>query len=180
VNRTWLVLGLVLSLGVNIGLIGSAWLRERAGGRFAQEVERGAEPGVRLADRLELEGDVRERFLARQRRLADEVRALRPRIGQLERQLRRELVADTPDRARVEAAQRELVEATSALDRAFLANVLDSREILDGRAERQFLRFLERFPGLRRALAREPREFGPRGPGEGPPPHAGPGGPPPR
>jgi hypothetical protein len=168
VTRPWLVVGLVLSLGVNIGLVGSMLLRGRTEGRMARDFEPGGDPGVRLADRLALEGDVRERFLARQRRLAGEVRELRPRIGRLERELRHELVAREPDRARVEAVGRELAELTSAIDRAFVENVFDTREILDGRAEREFLRFIERFPGLRRAMSREPRDFEPRRPFPGP------------
>ena len=92
-TRPWLVLGLVLSLGVNVGLVGSMLLRERSAGRMARDFGHGGDPGVRLADRLALEGEVRERFLARQRRLADEVRELRPRIGRLERDAAAVLVA---------------------------------------------------------------------------------------
>lgn len=172
-KRFWVVLALVLSLGVNVGLIGAALLRERMIDRFQRELAPGGDPGLRLADRLELAGETRTRFLAQQRRLADAVRELRPKIGELERRLRRELVAPAPDRARVEEISRALGEATLALDRAFIDNVLATREILDGRAERDFLRFVERFPGARRALGgdRPPRRpF--RGPQDrrGPPP----------
>ena len=186
-KRFWLVLALVLSLGVNLGLVGAAFLRQRAADRFARELGPGGDPGVRLADRLELEGDVRVRFLAQQRELAEAVRELRPRVGRLERQLRHDLIARSPERARVEATQRELAEASQELERAFVENVLATREILDGRAERDYLRFVERFPGARRAFGadREPRRpFGgprdrPRGFPEGGPRPEGPGGPPP-
>jgi hypothetical protein len=188
-KRFWLVLALVLSLGVNLGLVGAALLRQRAADRFAGEPGPGGDPGVRLADRLELEGDIRERFLEQQRELADAVRELRPRIGRLDRELRLELVSRSPERAKVEAARRALADATEALDRAFTENVLATREILDGRAERDYLRFIERFPGRRRALGGErdfrrpfggPRDRPPGPPGGGPPGprHDGPVGPP--
>jgi hypothetical protein len=151
VKRSWWALALVLSLGVNVGLVGMMLWRHRAVDRWTESRAAGDhDPGARLADRLRLRGDVRERFLARQRELAGTVRELRPRIVRLEGALRRELVAPSPDRERVAAIHGELAEATRALENAFTDNVLDTREILDGRAEREFLRFVERFPGARR------------------------------
>jgi hypothetical protein len=171
-RRALLVLGLVLSVGVNLGLIGAAALRQRRLDREAPPRERLREmlreplrerlgpPGAHLADRLRLEGDVRERFLVRQRELAAKVRELRPRIGDLERELRRELAAAEPDRTRIDAIPGELAALQSALDRAFAESVLATREILDGDAEREYVRFVERFPGPRRGFGdgRPPRD----------------------
>jgi hypothetical protein len=182
VRRGWLVLALILSLGVNFGLVGAALLRHHGGGRFGggEGFERGdfrermrermgaepreprhdplRDPGVRLADRFHLEGDVRERFLARQRELAEKVRELRPRIAGLERELREEIVAKNPDRARIEAIPAELAAATSELERAFAGSVLATRELLSGDAEREYLRFVEHFPGARRGRFDDDRE----------------------
>ena len=170
-KRGLLVLALVLSVGVNLGLLGAAVMRHRRSDhgdwmhdRFRDRVREGeggrfGDPGARLADRLHLEGDVRQRFLARQRELAAKARELRPRIGELERELRRELTSPEPDRERVAAIPGELAAAQSELERAFADSVLQTRELLDGEAEREYLRFVERFPGSRRPFQ------------EGPPPH---------
>lgn len=156
-RRSWLVLALLLSLGANVGLVGVAWLRLRAQAA-PPEAPRlfDREPGTRLADRLGLEGDTRSRFLSLQRELGERLREIHPRLVRLERDLRGELVAPEPDPARVEALQRELAEATLALDRAFAASVLESRELLAGPKERAYLRFVERFP-LRPGFDRDPR-----------------------
>jgi hypothetical protein len=168
---------------VNLGLVGAALLRHHGGGRFGGRpgFERGdlgermrerigeerrdpfGAPGVRLAERLHLEGDVREGFLDRQRELSEKVRELRPRIAELERELRREIVAGNPDRARIAAIPAELAAATAELERAFAESVLETRELLHGDAERDYLRFVEHFPGARRGRpdggeARRPRE----------------------
>ena len=164
-KRGLLVLALVLSVGMNLGLLGAAvvrhrrfdhgdWERDRFRDRFRDGVPgRFDDPGARLADRLRLEGDVRQRFLARQSELAGKARELRPRIADLERELRRELVAAEPDRERVAAIPGELAAAQSELERAFAESVLATREVLDGDAERDYLKFVERFPGARRPFA---------------------------
>jgi len=172
VKRGLVVLALVLSVGINLGLVGFALVRHHGFGHRGAHGERWrdipresgrdrfADPGARLADRLGLEGDVRERFLAGQRELAGRARELRPRIADLERELRRELIAPAPDRERVAAIPGELAAAQSELERAFAGSVLATREILDGDAERDYLRFVERFPGARRPFTegRPPRD----------------------
>ncbi len=181
-RRHWVIVALVLSLGVNLGLVGAAWLRHRAPGREAPQFDPGAEPGLRLADRLELEGGTRERFLALQRELVETARELRPRIARLERELRVELVAERPERQRIDSVRDQLGQASQELDRAFVENVLATREVLDGDAERAYLRFVERFPSARRALGsdrdsrrrleswRNRRDAPPPGPGDREPP----------
>ncbi len=168
-NRRSLVgLALVLSIGVNVGFAATAFLRHRVIERIREGPPPGREPGEFLADRLDLDPATRARFLARQRELARTVRELRPRVGDLERDLRAELVSDAPDRARIASLQDDLAAVARELDRAFTDAVLDSREILDGPAERRYLRFVERFPGARRPFVdggppRPPGADAPRG-----------------
>lgn len=163
-RRSWLVFALLLSLGINVGLVGVAWLRLRAQATRAEAPRYfDRDPGARLADHLGLQGETRSRFLSLQRELGGRVREIRPLLSRLERELRRELVSPHPDAARVEALQREIAEATLALDRAFAASVIASREILDDRAKHAYLRFVERFP-LRPGLDRERDPRRPPGP----------------
>ncbi len=86
-RRNWLFLALLLSVGINCGLLGMGILRHRllagsaASDRFDRfdHSHRAERPpgrqGARLADRLELAGEERERFLALQRELAETVHA---------------------------------------------------------------------------------------------------------
>ncbi len=172
-RRNWIFLALLLSVGVNCGLLGMAVVRHR----LAATLERGDRPpgrdGARLADRLELKEDVREQFMKLQRELAERVRDGRRKIDAGRRELRRELTSPEPDRARIEELLLAIDREQNALDQALVENVLAARELLDGPAEREYLRFVERFggalngprpPGLRPGLppdSRPPR-FGGR------------------
>jgi Spy/CpxP family protein refolding chaperone len=164
-RRHWLFLALLLSVGVNCGLLGMGIARHRMmerstgaergdraqGDRTDGERLHGDRPrddrprdGARLADRLELTGESREKFLLLQRELAERVRAGRTSIDSSRRELRHELVSAEPDRARVEELLSAIQREQDALDRALVANVLAAREVLDPPAEREYLRFVER------------------------------------
>lgn len=158
-RRNWLFLALLLSVGINCGLLGMGILRHRllagsaAPDRFDRfdHSHRAERPpgrqGARLADRLELAGEERERFLALQRTLAETVHAGRLRIDEARQDMRRELISPQPDRVRVEALLADIVRQQETLDRALVDNVLAARDLLDGEAEREYLRFVERFGG---------------------------------
>lgn len=178
-KRYALAIALLLSLGVNVGLIGMQLVRSRE----AERRERGTRwseqaIGERLARRLNLDGNERERFLGQQRKLARSVLEGRRRIHALRGELRAELVAPAPDRARVDTLLAEIVAAQAAIDRAVAENVLESRALLSGDAERAYLRFVERFAGemgpgrdgLPRFPGGAPRGARPPGRGAAPPP----------
>lgn len=181
-RRQGIFLALLLSLGVNCGLVGMGIARHRMEVQRERDFRPPGREGARLADRLALAGEARESFLRLQRELGERVHAGRRQIDEARRDLRRELTSPEPDRERVEGLLGDLNRAQDALDRAFVDNILAAREVLDGRAEREYLRFVERFGA---AVA------GPRPPG--PPPDrlrqrpgarrlqgfAGPDGPPP-
>lgn len=151
-RRGWLVVALLLSLGVNLGLVGAAVVRRHALERW-ERIRMGEERppegfGRRIAERLDLGEAERERFVAVQRALVERTAEGRRRIGELRRELRRELLAAAPDRPRIDALLDELGREEAALNRAFVDSVLDSREVLGARRTEAYLRFLERFaPG---------------------------------
>ncbi|MEO7795850.1 MAG: periplasmic heavy metal sensor [Thermoanaerobaculia bacterium] len=165
-RRNWIFLALLLSVGVNCGLLGMGIARHRMLAERAREHSDRppGRDGARLADRLELTGSARESFLRLQRELAERVHAGRRRIDDARRDLRLELISPEPDRARVEALLAGVLREQEALDRALVANVFAAREVLDGPAEREYLRFVERFGS---AVA------GPRPPGPPLPPGEG-------
>jgi len=137
---------------------------------------------LRLADRLGLEGEKRERFLEIQRQFVAGTREQRRRMAELHRELRQELLAPQPDRRRVQAVLQEIGRTYAELEGAVARDVLDSREVLDPEQERIFLEFVRRLraaaqvaPGggqrplnwrERRPLLRRWRERGLPPPGE--------------
>jgi hypothetical protein len=165
VKRGWLIVALLLSVGVNLGLVGVAVAR-RLGLERWERAARGEAPppatlGRRLADRLGVPEERRDRFVEIQRELVERTFAERREVMRVRLELRRELLAPAPDRARIDELLAELGRREAALDRAFVDGVLASRETLDARELELYLRFLER-------AAPRPG-FGPRGgPGGGP------------
>lgn len=188
-SRGALVVALLLSLGVNLGLIGIGVARRRAierywgegrpvdlpadrlserirqhdvpGGGFRPEGFPEEVLGDRLADRLGLEAERRERLVSAVRRMGVGVGDSRREIRRIREAIRREIGAGAPDRARVDALLDELAGAEVRLNRAFVDGVLDARSGLDEDESRQLLLLMAEF-GLGRTLGE------PRGPGPGP------------
>jgi Spy/CpxP family protein refolding chaperone len=180
VRRWGLALALLLSLGVNIGILATLAVRRGAGappdrpGRpeeprpLPPETGGEAEPRrvLRLADRLGLEGEQRRRFVRLHGRFFVETMRLRMEQAETFRELRRELTAPEPDRRRIEELTRASARAHLALQEAMAKNVIAARELLDPDQERLYLDIISRIrpPGLagepdrpRRPPPRQPR-----------------------
>jgi Heavy-metal resistance len=149
VKRWWLVLALLLSLGVNVGILATiavARLRPAA----AQKAPQGP-PEKRLAkvaDRLGLAGEERQRFLALQRRFFTATSAERKRLQAIYRQVRRELVSPQPDPVRLERLLEESSRVYLGIERSVSANVLATRKVLTPEHEAVFLDLIEKLrPG---------------------------------
>ncbi len=134
-NRRWLSVLLLLSVGMNVGILATMALRHR------QATARAEAPAPRnldaVADRLELEGETRERFLALHRTFFREMGENRKRATLSQRALRAELVRREPDRAEVDRLHSER-------SRLMVEVMFDSRDLLDGRQERLYLVFFNR------------------------------------
>jgi len=181
VRRWGLVLALLLSLGVNVGILATLATqrgREEATAPlpappppFDRRPDDG--PGARppgpggpqrrlqwLVEEMRLEGEERRRFLAIQRRFFATTREERRVLAELHRELRQELLAPEPRRARIDALVQQIGASYAKLEGAMAANVVDSRAVLDGEQERLFLEFVRRlragqgrrFPPGRRPL----------------------------
>ena len=190
-RRWWLVIALVLSVGINIGWIAQGLLdpnktppadelpapgpepgAERPPGRHGEGPSPDLFIGVfeRIANELALEGEPRQQFLELQRAFVTRVLEGHEQVRTLRQQLRSELTGETPDRARID----ELLESTAAAElereKAFIDNLLATRELLDPEQDRRFMSFVERLRDLRQIGRRwhgepEGREgFGPRRP----------------
>lgn len=145
-KRWWLVIALVLSIGMNLGLLIALALSSPALVQLQQGVMRPTAPGrlQQLADRLGIEGDVRRRFLQRQRQFFAETAAPRGRLPEIRREVRAELTRPHPDRARIDELLREGSGIFLMLERAVVANVLDSRAMLPPDAERKYIDLISR------------------------------------
>lgn len=157
-RRWWLAIALLLSLGVNLGIL-AVLLTHRAGPRAERPALEEPGPGrpgnqrfpgeppprvVRLADRLGLEGEQRRRFIALQRRFFVETVRLRTERAEIQRELRRELTAPEPDRERVQTLLRESARTVLALEQALAKNVMATRELLDPEQEELYLDIISR------------------------------------
>jgi len=155
VRRWGLALALLLSVGVNIGILATLAVR-RGGALNRPDRPHPEKPGpmaeepplraTRLADRLGLEGEQRRRFLRLQGRFFAETVRLRTEQAEVFRELRRELAAPEPDRQKIEELTRASARAHLALQQAMVKNVTATREILDPDQERLFLDIVSRLP----------------------------------
>jgi len=139
VKRWWVVIALLLSVGINIGLV-TAILTSRL--RMSREEERQPPPIQRLqklADRLGLSGEPRRRFIDFQKDFFQETARDRKRLGVVNRALRRELTAEKPDPRRVEQLTQESSGLYLTLERALAGNVLATRKLLDPDQEQTYL-----------------------------------------
>jgi hypothetical protein len=196
-RRWWLVIALLLSVGLNLGILVAIGARLAARPRPAPrpELQEANSPGdpvqrlARFADRLKLEGETRRKFLDIQWDLFQETTRLRLQLGEVHRELRRELARGEADRQRIDGLLQESSRLYLALERALVDNVYATRGLLGPEKEREYLKMIGRMrvpnpgPGIanpaaggpppRRPMLERLRErrqrFGERR-GEGPPP----------
>ena len=157
-KRWWLVIALLLSLGAKLGLLaGRAWQRSPGSGLpgsgpavdSSPAAERPPRFALRMAGELGLRGEQREAFLERQRLFLEQTLDARDRFGRLQAELRRTVIAGEPDRQAVDQLLVEISEAHVDLERAFVNNLLDTRELLGPEQERRFMRLLQQLRSSR-------------------------------
>jgi hypothetical protein len=176
-SRWWLIIALLLSVGLNVGILAAIGARRaavpgpqaaRAQGQMDPTKPANNDPVprlARLADRLKLEGEPRRRFLDIQWNLYQETTRLRLDLGEVHRALRRELTRPDPDRQRVEGLLAESSRLYLALERSLVNNVFATRELLGPEKEAEYLKVVGRLrvpnpgPGLMNPTA-EPRKPG--------------------
>jgi len=182
VRRWWVLIGLLLSLGVNAGILATLGVQHFRGDREPRPQEGGPPPPPEemqpeemrpnlspLADRLGVSGEARRRFIATQEQFVSRMREQRFKLMQLQAELRAALLAEHPDRERIDAITRQLGETYGAQDRALAESILAAREILTPDQQERFLSFVEsrlhqlrgggRPPGMRPRLWPPRRQF---------------------
>jgi heavy-metal resistance protein len=153
-RRWWLVIALLLSVGLNVGILAAIAARRAA--EPPPAMDRGPRPEManpggdplpklpRLADHLGLEGEERRKFLDIQWNLYQETSRLRLQLGEVHREIRRELTRPEPDRGQLDRLLNESARIYLALERSLIKNVLATRELLDSEQERQYMALIGR------------------------------------
>ena len=165
-KRWWILIALLLSLGINIGLLAGRAFQPRPtadGGERGDVPERPRgdrlPPVVhRMADELGLGGKKRRAFIEIQRDFFEQTLSARGRMARIQGRVRGEVTSGDPNRETLDALLVELSEAHIDLERAFVYNLLDSRELLDAGQERRFMRFLHRMHQVRSEVEKRFRE----------------------
>ncbi len=179
-RRWWLVIALLLSVGLNVGILAALAVRRGApppeprGPQMPGKTPDIATPAggdplprlPRLADRLGLEGEERRKFLDIQWNLYQQTSRLRLQLGEVHREIRKEMTRDEPDRRKLEPLLNESARIYLALERSMVNNVLATRELLGPEQERQYLALIGRLRIGGNAGAGP--GFGGPGPGLGP------------
>jgi|CXWL01.1.fsa_nt_gi hypothetical protein len=132
------------------------------GGRTPADRGVGQSPAVglrldRLSDELGLEGSPRERFNQIQREFLSSAWHVRGSLRIAEAEMRRELFAPEPDRARLAEIQGRIEASRSELETLLIDTVLRSRELLDPAQEAIYIRVIGR---LRQAALSAPPQAG--------------------
>src|SRR6185312_849142 len=145
-ERGWLVIVLLLSPGLHVGILAAVAARRLgpggAGAKAPGAANQPPDPLPRLpqlANRLGLEGEERRRFLDVQWNLYQETSHLRLQLGEVHRDLRRELIRPEPDKAQVDRLLAESARIYLTLERALVNNVLATRERLGPDREKEYL-----------------------------------------
>ncbi|HEX4953201.1 MAG TPA: periplasmic heavy metal sensor [Thermoanaerobaculia bacterium] len=176
-RRWWLVLALMLSLGINVGVVAMLLVeRLRATAVSRNETPPPVLQGVaeRFGARLGLEGEQRDRFVQVQRAFVDRTWGQRRRLLVLREELRRELARDEPDLERIDGLLAETSRIQAELDRALVEMVLEVHGMLSPEQREPFLRGLGRLRDGGGAVRRPMRPLsGQRGPGGRRPPPEG-------
>ncbi len=163
----WLVIALLLSVGLNVGLFANRMLGQRSDRENlaedsiedpAPQDDRVPRVVYRMADELDLQGEKREAFVAVQRNFFEETLSARGRMARLQKEVRRQILSDAPDRQALDEVLTALSKAHGDLERAFVGNLLDTRDLLDADQERQYRRFLRRMRNVRSEVEKRFRD----------------------
>jgi hypothetical protein len=148
-KRWWLVIVLLLSLGLNVGILAAVAARRLGpGGLGAKAAGTANQPPdplpklPQLANRLGLEREERRKFLDIQWNLYQETSHLRLQLGETHRNLRHELIQPQPDRAQVDRLLEESSHTYLALEKSLVSNIMATRDLLGPEKEKQYLRLI--------------------------------------
>lgn len=114
----------------------------------------------RMADELGLEGEKRGRFVELQMQFLRQTFQNRQQLQRSEMRLRRELMAEPPNRPSVRESLEQMTRARAQMERAFVESVLETRELLDPEQTRKYLHLIGRLRQSGERLRQEQQRRG--------------------
>ena len=140
-QRSRLAYLLILSLLVNLGVLGAAVFHWRSG----------AAEGVDVARHLDLDADQQRRWDQLERPFVAELDAGWREVARHRERLIREMFGDAPDATRIEAERARIAELQAVQQKRVLAQFMREREILTAQQREKLVQLLlrERQPAQR-------------------------------
>jgi hypothetical protein len=144
-KASWLWILLAVSIGINVGVLGT--LAVQGSGKDEESEEKATQASLDertgpIADRLGLEGEEREKFMQLQRSLMESSQGHREELEGMRREVRKELREEEPDRDRMDSLIGDMAEVSAAQEREYVEMVMATREILDDEQQAMYLQFL--------------------------------------
>ncbi|MBI3042562.1 MAG: periplasmic heavy metal sensor [Betaproteobacteria bacterium] len=142
-KHTSLKLALVLSLLLNLGVIGAVAYRAIQHGQLPDAFRIGADKS-NLAEMLKLDAGQRRQWEALEAGFLRELKSGWQPIRQHREALVREIFSEQPDRGRIEAERAAIAQLQSAQQQRIIEQLLRERDVLDGAQRRQLADLLLR------------------------------------
>ena len=169
-KRWWIVIALLLSVGVNLGVL-AALAVDRFGPRENRRPQRppyerfdGVRDAGDLARGVGMDPESTRRFRGLHQEFFESAHERRRQSMELRRELLRELTATAPDRSHIEELLEQIAGLELELEKAMVDTTLKAREMLEGEAQEHYLRFLTSRL-MRVGGGRPPGGFSPGSPG---------------
>lgn len=144
-RRFWLVFALLLSLGINLGILSAIALNRQRPPRPPRPPALGIE---QMAEALELTGEERRAFVERHRRYWDLREDAREKVAALRREMREGLLGERGDLAALEASIRRAAELNLERELAFARLIVETRASLSGDQRRRYQSFIPEIRGV--------------------------------
>lgn len=116
---------------------------------YARDKPGGSEPGKlveRIARRLNLTAEQKEKFTAQSKKLQKDIAANRDKIKDFSAKLRAEMQKDTPDKNIIHRLIRDLDQTRTEMQIVRIDSLLDLRKILTPEQKEKFKKLLEKGP----------------------------------
>ena len=166
-----LLIALVISLGINVGVIGTVAYRLIEGRQFRSHMNERLWRHSPLKRDLKLTDEQLDEMDRMREEMREKIRPLREKLGDRRRELISLLRADEPDRSKLDPLAGEIADLQSELGLSIFEHLFEMREIL---SEEQREKILELFERELHTRERIPAPFGhlpPAPPGLLPKPH---------
>jgi Spy/CpxP family protein refolding chaperone len=143
-NSKALVIALIVSIGINVGVIGTVAYRLIEGRQFRSHLHERLWRHSPLKRDLKLTDEQLDEMDRMREEMREKVRPLREQLGDRRRELIDLLRADEPDRSKLDPLAGEIADLQSELGLSIFEHLLEMREILSEEQREKILELFER------------------------------------